>query len=143
VHIEVTSLLLGGPACPAGVGYLGADAAMLIEDGGDIKLQDWLTDRAETEVVDAYRYALELVVRIQDATEQAIETDSICAHLAFDEAKLRWELGFFFANYFNKYLHVKLDPATSNAVYQDFKRLCAELSARPRVLAHRDYTPAI
>jgi aminoglycoside/choline kinase family phosphotransferase len=48
-------------------------------------------------------------------------------------------LGFFFANYFNKYLQVKLDPVTANAVQQDFKSLCVELAARPRVLTHRDY----
>jgi aminoglycoside/choline kinase family phosphotransferase len=59
--------------------------------------------------------------------------------MAFDEAKLRWELGFFFANYFNRYLHMRLEPAVSNAVQQDFKDLCAELASRPRVLTHRDY----
>jgi aminoglycoside/choline kinase family phosphotransferase len=121
------------------LGTSGADASIVIEDVGDIKLQDWLNERSETEVLGAYRHALELVVRIQDATERALADDSICAHLAFDEAKLRWELGFFFANYFNKYRRIKLDPATANAVQQDFKTLCTELAARPRVLAHRDY----
>jgi aminoglycoside/choline kinase family phosphotransferase len=117
----------------------GPDAVMLIEDVGDLRLQDWLNDRSDAEAIEAYRHALELVVRIQDATEQALAADSICSHLAFDEAKLRWELGFFFANYFNKYLQVKLEPATANAVQQDFKMLCSELAARPRVLTHRDY----
>jgi aminoglycoside/choline kinase family phosphotransferase len=112
---------------------------MLIEDVGDTRLQDWLGDRTEVKVMDAYRHALELVVRIQEATERALETDSICSHLAFDEAKLRWELGFFFANYFNKYLRMKLDPSTANAVQADFKTLCSELASRPRVLTHRDY----
>ena len=78
-------------------------------------------------------------MRIQDATELALRSGSICSHLAFDEPKLRWELGFFFANYFNKYLQVKLDPASANAVQQDFKTLCSELAAQPRVLTHRDY----
>jgi len=139
-HIEVTRLLIAaGLPVPSVLATSGADGAMLIEDVGDLKLQDWLNDRSEPEVVGAYRRGLELVVLIQDATAQALETDSICSHLAFDEAKLRWELGFFFANYFNKYLKVKLDPTTSNAVNEDFKALCSELSARPRVLAHRDY----
>src|SRR4030095_4237051 len=74
-----------------------------------------------------------------ESTEKALEADSICANLAFDEAKLRWELGFFFANYFNRYLHMRLDPKTSNAVQADFKELCSELAARPRVLTHRDF----
>lgn len=139
-HIEVTNLLIAaGLPVPAVVATSGRDAAMLIEDVGDLRLQDWLNKRADSEAIDAYRHALELVVRIQDATEHALQTGSICSHLAFDEGKLRWELGFFFANYFNKYLQVKLDPATANAVQRDFKSLCSELADRPRVLVHRDY----
>src|ERR1051325_4648213 len=80
-----------------------------------------------------------MIVKIQEATKLATVANSICSCLAFDEAKLKWELGFFFANYINKYLGMKLDPATANAVNQDFKSLCAELAARPRVLTHRDY----
>lgn len=139
-HIEVTRLLIAAwLPVPAVLAASGRDAAMLIEDVGDIKLQDWLNHRPEGEAIDAYRHALEFVVQIQDATERALETDTICSHLAFDEGKLRWELGFFFANYFNKYLKIKLDPATANAVQRDFKTICLELAARPRVLAHRDY----
>jgi N-acetylmuramate 1-kinase len=139
-HIEVTRLLIAaGLPVPPVLATSGSDAAMLIEDVGDIKLQEWLGDRSDAEVAEAYSNALALVVRIQDATNQSWETDSICSHLAFDEGKLRWELGFFFANYFNKYLRVKLDPPTSNAVHQDFKMICAELAARPQVLTHRDY----
>ena len=139
-HIEVTALLLeAGLPVPPVLATYGGDAAMLIEDVGDLRLQDWLDGRSDSEVTEAYRHALDLVVRIQEATEQALAAGSICSHLAFDEAKLRWELGFFFANYFNKYLRVKLDPPTANAVQQDFKTLCSELAARPRVLTHRDY----
>jgi aminoglycoside/choline kinase family phosphotransferase len=139
-HIEVTDLLLrGGLPVPRVLAASGKDAVMLFEDVGDVRLQDWLSGRSQGEVVDAYRNALALAVRIQQATEQALATDSICSHLAFDEAKLRWELGFFFANYFNRYLHMRLDPATSNAVQADFKELCFDLAGRPRVLTHRDY----
>lgn len=139
-HIEVTTLFLeAGLPVPAVLKSLGSDSMMLIDDVGDIRLQDWLSDRSETDAFEAYHHALELVVRIQEATGKALETDSICSHLAFDEAKLRWELGFFFANYFNKYLRMKLEPSTANAVQADFKNLCSELASRPRVLTHRDY----
>ena len=139
-HIEVTSLLLEADLpVPEVLLAVGSEAMMLIEDVGDTRLQDWLGSRNQTDALEAYRHALELVVRIQEATGRALETDSICSHLAFDEAKLRWELGFFFANYFNKYLRIKLDPPTANAVQADFKTLCSELASRPRVLTHRDY----
>jgi aminoglycoside/choline kinase family phosphotransferase len=139
-HIEVTRLFLeAGLPVPPVVSVSGLDGVILIEDVGDTRLQDWLPQHSEAEAADAYHHALELVVRIQDATEPAISADSICSRLAFDEAKLRWELGFFFANYFNKYLRAKLDPMTANAVQQDIKALCSQLAPRPRVLSHRDY----
>jgi len=139
-HIEVTKLLReGGLPVPEVVSTSGSDAVMLIEDVGDIRLQDWLSGRADDEVTQAYGRAIELIVKIQDATQPALEAGSICSKLAFDEAKLRWELGFFFANYFNRYLHLRLEPSESNAVQEDFQVLCSELSSRPRVLTHRDY----
>ena len=139
-YIEVTRLLLGaGLPVPRIIASDGANAILLIEDLGDARLQDWLEGRASEEVSSSYLRAIQMIVKIQEATEMALGADSICSRLAFDEAKLRWELGFFFANYFNRYLHMKLDPETSNRVQSDFKTLCAELSSRPRVLAHRDY----
>lgn len=139
-HIEVTGLLLeAGLPVPRVLSVSGADRVMFIEDVGDTRLQDWLKDRSESDTAGAYKNAVDLIVKIQGVTEVALSSGSICSHLAFDEAKLRWELGFFFVHYFNRYLKVKLDPATSNGVQADFKALCSELSARPRVLAHRDY----
>jgi hypothetical protein len=139
-HIEVTNLLIeAGLPVPRMIAVSGPDALMLIEDVGDVRLQDWLAGRSGVEAIDAYRHALGLIVKIQDATETALGTDSICAHLAFDEAKLGWELDFFFKNYFSRYLDLRLDQETSNAVQADFKELCWELAARPRVLTHRDF----
>lgn len=139
-HIEVTELFIkAGLPVPALIGVRGDEAAILIEDVGDIKLQDWLEGRSMPEVKEAYSRAIDFIVRIQEATQMAVETDSICSRLAFDEAKLRWELGFFFAHYFNRYLKVKLDQARSNAAQEDFRAICAELASRKRVLTHRDY----
>ena len=139
-HIEATELFLKAKLpVPQISETSGAAGLMLIEDVGDQKLQEWLGEHTDAEATQAYTRALELIVRIQDATELALGADSICAHLAFDEAKLRWELGYFFANYFNRYLHMRLDASQSNSVQADFKELCSELAARPRVLTHRDY----
>jgi N-acetylmuramate 1-kinase len=139
-YLEATKLFIeAGLPVPPALGCSGGDAIILIEDVGDTRLQDWMSGRAKSEIRAAYASAVELIVRIQEATELALGADYVCSHMAFDEAKLRWELGFFFANYFNRYLRTKLDPATSNAVQQDFKSLAAELASRPRVLTHRDY----
>jgi aminoglycoside/choline kinase family phosphotransferase len=139
-HIEVTALLEGaGLPVPRVLAASGSDGALLMEDVGDVRLQDWLIDNAPESRSDAYREAIRHIVKIQEATRAAIDADSICSRLAFDEAKLRWELGFFFANYVNHYLGLKLDADTSKGIQGEFKALCSELAARPRVLTHRDY----
>lgn len=138
-QLETTLLFqAAGLPVPRVLEASGADGLLLLEDLGDLRLQDWMADHSDEEVSEAYWLALKMVVRIQEATE-LVASGSICSSLAFDEAKLRWELGFFFANYFNKHLHLRLDPATANAVQADFKALCSELAGRDRVLTHRDY----
>jgi aminoglycoside/choline kinase family phosphotransferase len=139
-HIESTRLFLGaGLPVPRILATSGGDGLMLFEDVGDVRLQDWLAGRPPAEVRQAYLSAVHLIVRIQDATEMALGAGSICSRMAFDEAKLRWELGFFFANYFNRHLRLRLDPATAGRVQEDFRSLARELASRPRVLTHRDY----
>ncbi len=137
-HIEATELFLkAGLPVPPVLASSGSDRVLFIEDVGDVKLQDWLPLHTDREIADAYARAIELIVKIQEASHLA--SGSICSRLAFDEMKLKWELGFFFANYFNRYLGVRLDSATANGVQSDFRAICAELAARPRVLTHRDY----
>ena len=139
-HVEVTALLLEwGLSVPRILGVSGRNGALLFEDAGDIRLQDWLECRPPAETREAYRRAIRMIVRIQEATPGLAGRESICSSLAFDEMKLKWELGFFFANYFNRYLGMKLDGETNKAVQQEFKTLCSDLSSRPRVLVHRDY----
>ena len=137
-HIEATAIFLkAGLPVPPVLASSGSDRVLFIQDVGDVKLQDWLPLHTDREAAGAYGRAIDLIVNIQEATDLA--SGSICSQLAFDEMKLKWELGFFFANYFNRYLGMRLDGATANGVQSDFKAICAELAARPRVLTHRDY----
>ncbi|PYP88636.1 MAG: hypothetical protein DMF61_05485 [Blastocatellia bacterium AA13] len=139
-HIEVTDLLVTvGLPVPKILGVLGAEGAMLFEDVGDSRLQDWLAGKSEDTVTAAYTQALEFIVTMQEATPEAWRSGSICSNLAFDEAKLSWELEFFFENYFLRYLEANLSESRTIALKGEFRDLCAELAARPRVLVHRDY----
>ena len=139
-HIEATRLFLdAGLPVPRILATEGRHGLMLFEDVGDLRLQDWLADRPAAEVREAYLRAARLIVRIQAATKQALGAGSICSVMAFDEAKLRWELDFFFANYFDRYLSLRLDPTEAGGAREDFRALASELASRPRVLTHRDY----
>src|SRR5207237_1111878 len=65
-------------------------------------------DVSEAEREALQEEAIELIARIQAATPKAFERDSIASRLAFDEAKLSWELNFFFEHYFGSYRKEKL-----------------------------------
>jgi aminoglycoside/choline kinase family phosphotransferase len=139
-HLEVTALFLeAGLPVPRIIDVEGSAGVMLIEEMGDCRLQDWLGGSSPEARVCAYRNAIELVVRIQEITERVISSGSICSMLAFDEAKLKWELDFFFNNYFEGHLKLSLGPELSGAIDAELTELCRELSAQPRVLVHRDY----
>jgi aminoglycoside/choline kinase family phosphotransferase len=59
--------------------------------------------------------------------------------IAFDVAKLTWELDFFAKNFLEGYRGITLDPAPRKALAEEFSSIVEELAAEPRVLCHRDY----
>lgn len=137
-HIEVTRLFLdAGLPVPGILKVSGSDRVLLIEDVGDTRLQDLLSVCDAGRARNVYERALDFIVRLQEVTASA--SRSICSRLAFDEAKLLWELEFFFENFFRHYLKREPDRATAGAVRREFRGLSRELSAAPRVLVHRDY----
>jgi aminoglycoside/choline kinase family phosphotransferase len=139
-HIEVTELFArAGLPVPRILASLGSAGALLMEDVGDTRLQDWLVGRSDADILSAYRRAVEIIVDIQGLTPLIENTPSICWQLALDQEKLRWELDFFSENYFKRYLSADLSAEAIEAIERDFNAISRELAARPRALAHRDY----
>lgn len=137
---DVTNLFLrGNLLVPRIVAVSGRFAIMLMEDLGDTRLQDWLETVSTNEYKEAYKEAISLIIEIQKLTPQAYEQNSISSRLAFDEAKLMWELDFFYQHYFNSYLQVKLSNEQEIMLKEELQIIAKELSSRPRVLCHRDF----
>ena len=86
--------------------------------------------------------AIALIAKIQKATQKAYDMHSIASKLAFDEAKLSWELEFFFEHYFGSLRKETLRHAETAELKAELNDVAAELSAVPRVLCHRDYHAA-
>jgi aminoglycoside/choline kinase family phosphotransferase len=59
--------------------------------------------------------------------------------LAFDEAKLAWELNYFFEHYFVSLRGETLRHGEAAELKVELNDIAAELAACPRVLCHRDY----
>jgi aminoglycoside/choline kinase family phosphotransferase len=120
----------------------GGQGVIVQEDLGDRQLRRVFEDVTEDER-DAYvEQAISLIAEIQSATALAYERDSIASRLAFDEAKLSWELDFFYRHYFGSLRGETLKHAEEAELRAELNDVATELAARPRVLCHRDYHAA-
>jgi N-acetylmuramate 1-kinase len=120
----------------------GAAGIIVQEDLGDQQLFQ-LYDSETEEKCDEYKeQAIALIAKIQKATQKAYDMHSIASKLAFDEAKLSWELDFFFEHYFGSLRHETLSHGETAELKVELNDIAAELAAVPRVLCHRDYHAA-
>jgi aminoglycoside/choline kinase family phosphotransferase len=138
-YCDVTELFaVAGIPVPKIIDTNGAEGIILQEDLGDLRLQDRFGAAAENEIRKAYQRAIDIIIQIQGATFLAYERESVASELAFDEGRLFWELQFFF-KHFTAVSNQKLSEAEESQVLADLTTIARELSARPRLLTHRDY----
>ena len=117
----------------------GAAGIIVQEDLGDRQLFQVYETETDEQCDEYKEQAVTLIAKIQKATDQAYKMQSIASRLAFDEAKLSWELDFFFDHYFGSLRKENLRHAEVAELKAELNDIAAELSAVPRVLCHRDY----
>ncbi|HEU5133041.1 MAG TPA: phosphotransferase [Pyrinomonadaceae bacterium] len=139
-YLDVTRLFLDCDIPVPEIYAVNGNAGIIVqEDLGDRQLFHIYDDEAE-ELCDEYKEkAIALIAKVQKATDRAYETQSISSRLAFDEAKLSWELDFFFDHYFGSLRGENLRHAEVAELKAELNDIAAELAAAPRVLCHRDY----
>ena len=120
----------------------GAAGIIVQEDLGDEQLCKAFETTTDEEREALLEEAIEIIARIQAATPNAYARDSIASRLAFDEAKLAWELNFFFQHYFGSLRGETLRHGEAAELKVELNDIAAELAACPRVLCHRDYHSA-
>jgi len=137
-YLDVTRLFLDCDIPVPEIYAVAGNAGIIVqEDLGDRQLFQIYDDE---ELCDEYKEkAIALIAKIQKATDRAYETQSIASRLAFDEAKLSWELDFFFDHYFGSLRGESLRHAEVAELKAELNDIAAELAAAPRVLCHRDY----
>jgi hypothetical protein len=143
-YLDVTHLLeRAGLPVPRVIDVAGTEGIILQEDLGDRSLAEWLSEAAaagdEAGAEEMLRRAIELIARIQAASELAATSGSVAGRLAFDEDKLSWELNYFFDHFFGSLRREEFEAGEEEAIKNDLRAIAAELAARPRVLCHRDY----
>ena len=139
-YLDVTRLFIeAGIPVPEIYAVDGAAGMIVQEDLGDQQLFHAYEDESEDQCDEYKEQAIKLIARIQSATDMASQMQSIASRLAFDEAKLSWELEFFFDHYFGSLRQETLRHAETAELKAELNDLAAELAAVPRVLCHRDY----
>jgi aminoglycoside/choline kinase family phosphotransferase len=142
-YLDVTKLFL---EChlpvPVVLDVDGSIGIIVQEDLGDRQLCQVFETASDEEGEALLEQAIEIIARIQAATPTAVERNSIAGRLAFDEAKLAWELNFFFEHYFGSLRGETLRHGEAAELKVELNDVAAELSACRRVLCHRDYHTA-
>jgi len=139
-YLDVTRLFLeAGLPVPSILDVDPLNGIIVQEDLGDQQLRRVFEAATEDEREEYVEQAITLIADIQAATAAAVERNSIASRLAFDEAKLSWELDFFMEHYFTSLRREQLRHAEEAELRAELNDVAAELSARPRVLCHRDF----
>lgn len=142
-YLDVTRLFLDcGLPVPEVYEAVGASGIIVQEDLGDSQLGQVFETASDDDCESLLEQAIEIIARIQAATARAFERKSIASRLAFDEAKLAWELNFFFEHYFGSLRGETLRRGEAAELKVELNDVAAELSACQRVLCHRDYHSA-
>jgi N-acetylmuramate 1-kinase len=138
--LDVTRLFLAANLPVPEIYEVAPDKGIIVqEDLGDQQLRLFFESASEEDGELYLERAITLIANIQAATQKAYELHSIASHLAFDEAKLSWELGFFMEHYFGSFRGEQLSHGEAAELKSELNDVAAELAARPRVLCHRDY----
>jgi aminoglycoside/choline kinase family phosphotransferase len=124
---------------PAILSYSDELGVISLEDLGDVTLQAHLGAASPSEHKALYRQAVSLIEALQRRGAAMESSDYPPYGIAFDVAKLTWELDFFAKHFLEGYRAIALSAAERRALAAEFSAIVEELAAEPRVLCHRDY----
>jgi aminoglycoside/choline kinase family phosphotransferase len=137
--LVVRNLMAGwGLPVPAVLDAEGPLGVVMLEDLGDLTLQEALRDARGARRTELYRQALDQLVILQREAARAPQR-ATCFQIAFDFEKLSWELHFFWKHFLEGYRRCDLSVEDRAMIADGFHRLCSEIASWPRVLTHRDF----
>lgn len=139
IFIEVRDLLAAaGVPVPVIYDYDPETGVILMQDFGDVTLEQRLRDAGPDDCRHFYRRAIDELLKIQVRGTRAGGT-GVAFRRAFDEKKLTEELDFFLAHTVEGFFRARLEAPERELIRDAFATLAAGLAALPRALNHRDY----
>lgn len=127
-----------GLPVPAVHGVDGPRGIALLEDLGDVTLQERLRSAEAGEREALYREALAGLVKLQQAAASS-DRRGVCFDVVFDVEKLAWELHYFEKHFLEGWRGCDLSAEDRATLAEGFHGLATEIAGWPRVLCHRDY----
>jgi aminoglycoside/choline kinase family phosphotransferase len=112
---------------------------LFLEDAGDTMLEDAVHGLGARACLPLYEQCIDILVRIQSEGTRALDGKAISTRLSFDVAKFAGEIDFFFRHAVREFGGIRLSDREERAIGDLFLPFLEQLSAFPRVLAHRDY----
>lgn len=109
---------------------------LLLEDLGDVSLQDVVRRGPRARVAAAYRRVLEQMARLHRLGADRARAEHLPLMPAFDAALYRWEREYFIRHVVRGLL--RAPAALERRVRRELRDLAARLRAAPPVLVHRD-----
>jgi aminoglycoside/choline kinase family phosphotransferase len=135
----IRQLLAGfGLPVPEVLASDGVRGVVLLQDLGDLTLQELLRDRQDGERDELYREAVDQLARLQREAARAPQR-APCFQVAFDIEKLSWELHYFEKHFLEGFRGCALSVEDRATLAESFHRLAEEIASWPRVLCHRDF----
>jgi len=116
----------------------GARGLLLLEDLGDVTLQQALQGASAAQRESFYREALGQLARLQEQAAR-VPQQAACFRSAFDTPKLSWELHYFQKHFLEGQRGCELSVEDRATLAESFHRLAEEIASWPRVLCHRDF----
>ena len=138
--VNVHTLLARMPLpVPAILGHADADGLLALDDLGNVTLQARLGQASPAERRALYREAVDFLVVLQRRGAELTSDAYLPYGLAFDVAKLTFELDFFVRHFLEAHRGITIGPTARETLDAEWWAIVEELAAEPRVLCHRDY----
>lgn len=108
---------------------------VIMEDLGDVHLEDALRIASEKEELSLYRRCLEILVRLETSVTQSMEREGLLVERVFDRDVLLGETSYFMEEFINNYCTISLPGGWE----KERQYLAVRLSGLPAVFMHRDF----
>ncbi|HOX29112.1 MAG TPA: phosphotransferase [bacterium] len=116
-----------------------ASGFILIEDFGDVTLEDAVRGAPRPRFDSLYEKAVDLMLRIQVEATRLRDDSCVSFSLAFDVEKLMFEFDFFYDHALLNYKAASVSPEDERIIKSGFLAISEKLAGHALYLNHRDY----